>query len=358
MAGVRGCQRRGDAGPRVGSTPRQCLPQAVMGPPHRGVRQRPPQRCGAPWELCAERLGRARESTMMGAPRQRRAFDNAGLDGRTRRYRGPERGPAWGVSTHDVVIDRHPTTPGARLHHWGRAPLLGGQAPWMGGRAPRATPWRLVPGARHRPQGRAVCRPVSAGTNGEQVRGARRDPFQPHSGCSWRARADAKGDDPAPLWGQRHPDPGIASGVTGGWRPGARRVLRMDHAPPFVPWALADGQLGPRLPRDPPTRRGSAIEPGPPRLVIHRDEPRGRPERMACHEGAHGHFTQRRVMLHIARGGSVRPGDATPTRATHGVALAPRGPMRDHPALVKAHAVKRTDRMGTIAGFPVPMSLG
>ena len=228
----------------------------------------------------------------------------------------------------------------------------------MGGRAPRATPWRLVPCARHMQQGRAVCRQVSAGTNGDQVRGDRRDPFQPQSGFSWRARADDKGYDPAPLWGKSHPDPGIARGVTGGLRPGERRVLRMDNAPPVVPRARADGQLWPRLPRDPPTRRGGAIEPGPPRLLIHRDEPRGRPDRMACREGAHGHFTQRRVMLHIARGGSGRQGDAMPTRATHGLALAPRGPMRDHPALVKAHAVKRTARIGTIEGFPVPMILG
>ena len=101
-----------------------------------------------------------------------------------------------------------------------------------------------------------------------------------------------------------------------------------------------------------------AIKPGTDRIRINLDDPRGRPERIAFRYGAHGQFKQRRIMLQIEIGRSVCPGDATPTGATQGLALAPRGPLLDHPTLAKAHAVKRTDRTRAIQGFPVHMILG
>ena len=103
---------------------------------------------------------------------------------------------------------------------------------------------------------------------------------------------------------------------------------------------------------------GGAIEPGPHRIVINLDDARGRSDRMAFREGANGQVKQRRVMLSIEIGCSVRQGDATPTRATQRLALAPCGPMLDHAALAKAHAIKRTDRLWTIEGFPVHVILG
>lgn len=132
----------------------------------------------------------------------------------------------------------------------------------------------------------------------------------------------------------------------------------MDNAPPFVQLARSDGQLWPPITHDQPTLRGGAIEPGPYGILINLDNPRGRPDRMACRSGATGQFPQRRVMRHIESGCSVRPGDATPTRATQGLALAPRGPILDQPALAKAHAVNRTGRSWTISGVPVQMILG
>ena len=344
--------------PAGGFDHRQCLPQAVMGQHHRRVGQRQPQLFFQPGPLCAERLGCARQSTIVLATRQMLSCDNAGSDGRTRRECGQERGHALGVSAHDARVDRHHATPLARLHDLGLVPLLVGNTPWMGVRAPRATPWRLVPCAIHRPQGGAVFRQVIAGTKGDQVRGDRRDPLEQHMGCSRRALADDNGHDEAPLWGKSQPDPGIARGVTVRVRPGERRVLRMDNAPQFVQRTRSEGQLWPHIPHDQPTMLGGTIAPGTHGLCIHLDDPRRGPDRMAFRSGAKGQFQQRRVMLHSAIGGSVRQGDATPTRATPGLAPAPWGPMPDQPALANAHAVKRTDRMWTIPGFPVHMILG
>jgi hypothetical protein len=101
-----------------------------------------------------------------------------------------------------------------------------------------------------------------------------------------------------------------------------------------------------------------AIEPGTDSILINLDDPRGGPERMAFRSGAHSQFKQRRIMLHIERGRSVCQGDATPTGATQGLALAPRGPILDQPALAKAHTVKRTDRIWAIQSFPVHRILG
>ena len=263
MAGVRGCQRRGDAVPRVGSTLGNSCPKLSWGNPTWVYANDNPSCVASHGSSLLNALGL----------RVRRRYGGDAPDARVRqRWSGwshasvpwPRARPCVGrlhtrrgdrPPSHDPVRASSPLGP--------RAPL-GGAGAVDGGRAPRATPWRLVPCARHMQQGRAVCRQVSAGTNGDQVRGDRRDPFQPQSGFSWRARADDKGYDPAPRWGKSHPDPGIARGVTGGLRPGERRVWRMDNAPPVVPRARADGQLWPRLPRDPPTRRGGAIEPGPP----------------------------------------------------------------------------------------------
>jgi hypothetical protein len=337
---------------------RQCLPHAVMGQHHMRVRQRQPPLFCQPWELFAERLGRARQSTMVLAKRQMLAFDNAGLDRRARWECGPARGKASGVSTHDVMVDRHHTTPFARLHHLGIAPLMVGNAPWMGVRAPRATPWRLRPFAIHRQQGGPVCRPWVAGNKGDQGRGDRRDALPQHIGCRLRALADDKGHDPAPLWGQGPPDPGIAIGVTRGVRPRERLVFRMDNTPQFVHLTLSEGPLLPHIQSYQPTLLGGALEPGTHGILVNLDDPRGRPERMAFRSGANGQFKQRRVMLHIDLRGTVGQGHATPTRATQSLALAPCGPMLDQPALAKAHAVKRTDRMWTLEGFPVHMILG
>src|SRR5262245_30259005 len=95
-----------------------------------------------------------------------------------------------------------------------------------------------------------------------------------------------------------------------------------------------------------------AIEPGTYSILIDLEDPRGRPDRMAFRQGANGQFKQRRIMRQIDIGRSVCPGDGTPTCATQGLALAPRGPILDHPALAKAHAVKQTGRIWTIQGFP------
>ena len=336
--------------------PRPFLPQAVMGPPHMGVRQRQPQLCCEPWELFAERLGLARASTLMVATRQMLAFDNAGLDGRTRRYRGQERGPALGVSTHDVGSTAI-TRPRARVFTtWASRPSWGAGAV-DGGRAPRATPWRLVPCARHMQQGSAVCRQVSAGTNGDQVRvtgATRASPKVASAGGACRRQGyDRRHSGAKATQTQASPEVSREVSPRGEARLCVWTTLhRSSHGHALT------GSCGHDIPRDPPTRRAARSSQVHPVSCIHRDDPRGRPDRMACREGAHGHFTQRRVMLHIDRGGSGRQGDATPTRATHGLALAPRGPMLDQPALVKAHAVKRTARMGTIEGFPVHMILG
>ena len=303
-------------------------------------------------------MGLARQSTMVLTKRPMLSCDNAGLDGRARWACGQERGHALSVSTHDVLVDRPHAPPVARLHHVGIAQRVVGNAPWMGVGAPRATPWRLIPCSRYMPHGSMVCRQVITGQKGEQVRGDMRDPLPQQMGCSWRARADDTGHNPAPLGRTGPPAPGIAIGVTRGLRPRERRVLRRDNTPPLGHLTRSAGELWPPVQGHKPTLPGGPIEPWTHGILIHLHDPRRRPDRIALRQGANGQFTQCRVMLHIARGGSGRQGDAMPTRATHGLALAPRGPMRDHPALVKAHAVKRTARIGTIEGFPVPMILG
>jgi hypothetical protein len=63
---------------------RPFLPQAVMGQHHMRVRHRQPQLCFQPWELCAKRIGLARQSTIVLAKRQMLSFDNAGSDCRAR----------------------------------------------------------------------------------------------------------------------------------------------------------------------------------------------------------------------------------------------------------------------------------
>jgi hypothetical protein len=143
-----------------------------------------------------------------------------------------------------------------------------------------------------------------------------------------------------------------------GFRPRERLVLRLDKAPSFVHLTRSEGQLLPSRQDDKPTRLGGAIEPDAHGSFIHRDDPRRCPDRMAFRSGANGQFTQRRVMLHIEIGCPIRQGDATPTRATQGLVLAPCGPILDQPALANARAVTRTDRMWTVEGFPVHLSLG
>jgi len=245
-------------------------------------------------------------------------------------------------------VDRPHATPFPRLHHWGLAHLLVGNAPGLGRRAPRSTPWRLRPWSVPMEQGGTVCRPWIAGQTGDQVRRDRRDPLQPYIGCRGCALADDTGHDQAPLRGPRHPNPGLAIGGMRGLRPRERRVFRMDNAPSCVQRTRSEGQRWPSLQDDKPTRLGGAIEPDAHGIFLHLDDPRRGPDRMAFRSGANGQFTQRRVMLHIAIGCPLRPGDATPARATPGLVLAPCGPMRDPPALAQAHAVKRTDRLWTV----------
>ena len=266
-----------------------------------------------------------------------------------------------GVSKHDVLVDRHHATPFAGLHHLGRAQLLVGHTPGMGVRAPCATPWRLVPFSIHMQQGSAVFRQVITGKKGDEVCGDRRDPRQQLIGFSWRARADDNGHDQAPLWSKGHPDPGIAIGVTISFRPRERLVFRLDNTPPLVQLTRAEGQLWPPIQGHKSTLLGGAIEPGTHGILIHLihlDDPRGRPDRMALRQGANGQFKQGRVMLHIDIRGSVGQGDAPPTRATQGLALAPCGPILDQPAVAKAYAVKQTVQIWTISGFPVHVILG
>jgi hypothetical protein len=209
------------------------------------VRQRQPQLFFQPWQLLAKSIRLACQSAMMVAKRQMLSFDNAGIDRRTRRQHGQERGHTFSVSTHDFVVDRHHVTPFTRFDSLGIAQLFGGNAPWLRGWAPRATPWRLIPLPIHMPQRGAVFRPLVAGKKRDQVRGDRRDPLQHQMGFRLCALADDKSHDQPPLWGQGHPDPGIAMRVAGGFRPRERLVCRMDKAPQFVSLALADGQLWP-----------------------------------------------------------------------------------------------------------------
>ena len=156
-------------------------------------------------------------------------------------------------------------------------------------------------------------------------------------------------------WDHTGPAPGIARGGMVGFRPRKRLVLRMAKAPQCVHLALSERQLWPHIQYDKPTRLGGALEPG---IFIHLDDSRRCPDRMAFCSGAHGQFKQRRVMLHIEIRGARGPGEAPSTRTTQGLAPAPCGPMLDQPAWAKAHTVKRTDRIWTVEGFPIPMILG
>jgi hypothetical protein len=226
-------------------------------------------------------MGLARQSTIVLTKRQMLSFDNAGMDCRACWSCGQERGHASGVSTHDVMVDRHHATPFQSLHHLGIAQLMVGNAPWLGVRATRATPWRLIPLSVHMEQGGTVFRQLIAGKEGDQVRGDMRDPLQQLMGCSWRALADDKGHDQAPLRGKGHPNPGIAIGVTRGFRPGEMLVFRMDNTPQFVQLTRSEGQLLPSIQDYKPTLLGGAIEPGTHGIFIHLDEPRRCPDRMA-----------------------------------------------------------------------------
>ena len=261
------------------------------------VRQRQPQLFFQPWQLFAERIGLARQSTIVLAKRQILSFDKAGIDGRTRRECGQERGNALGVSKHDVMVDRHHATPLARLHYLGIVQLFVGDAPWMGVRATRSTPWRLIPFSVHMEQGGTVFRQLIAGKKGDQGRGDMRDPLQQQIGFSLRALADDKGHDQAPLWGKGHPDPGIAIGVMVSFRPREMLVFRMDNTPQFVQLTRSEGQLWPHIQSNQPTRLGGAIEPGTHSIFINLDDARGHSDRMAFRSGANGPFKQRRVML-------------------------------------------------------------
>jgi hypothetical protein len=209
-----------------------------------------------------------------------------------------------------------------------------------------------------RPQGGAVGWPVLAGDKGAQVRGHRRAPRQPPMGFRVRALADDHGHAQAPRWGNSHPDPGLASGVTGGVRPRELLVCRRAKAPPYVPLTRSERQLWPHLQDDQPTLLDGALAPETPGILLNLEAPRARPARMTGRAGAKGSFTQRRLRLHIARGGAVRPGDAPPPRAPPSWALVPCGPMLDPPVLAQAHAVQRTDRRWTLEGCPVQMILG
>jgi hypothetical protein len=190
-----------------------------------------------------------------------------------------------------------------------------------------------------------VFRQLIAGKTGDQVRSDMRDPLQQQIGFSLRALADDKGHNQTPFWGKGHPDPGIAVAVTVGFRPQEMLVFRMDNTPQLVQLTLSAGKLLPQIQYHKPTLLGGAIEPGTHRILINLDGPGGRPDGMAFREGANGQFKQRRVMLHIKIRGAVGQGNATPIRATPSLALAPRGPILDQPALAKAHAVKRIDRI-------------
>ena len=245
MAGVRGCQRRGDPVPRVGSTIGNSCDKLSWGNT-KCVYASDNHSCFSNHgSSLLNRIRLACQSPIMLAKRQILSFDKAGIDRRTRRQHGQERGNTFSVSKHDFVVDRHHVTPFARLDHLGIAQLFGGNAPWMGVWAPRATPWRLIPFSIHMQQRGAVFRQLVAGKKGDQVRGDIRDPLQQQIGFSLRALADDKGHDEAPLWGKGHPDPGIAIGVTVGFRPREMLVFRMDKAPQFVQLALSDGQLLP-----------------------------------------------------------------------------------------------------------------
>ena len=149
----------------------------------------------------------------------------------------------------------------------------------------------------HMPQGGTVFRPLIAGKKGDQVRSDRRDPRQQHMGFRLRTLADDQGHDQAPLWGQGHPDPGLAIGVTRGFRPRAMLVFRMDNTPQFVQLTRSEGQLWPHIQSNQPTRLGGAIEPGTHSIFINLDDARGHSDRMAFRSGANGPFKQRRVML-------------------------------------------------------------
>jgi hypothetical protein len=253
-----------------------------------------------------------------------------------------------GISKHDVVVDRHHTTPFARFDYLGIAQLSVGNTLRMRGWASRSPPWRLIPFSIHMQQGGTVFQQLIAGKKGDEVRGHICDPLQQQIGFSLRALAGDKGHDQPPFWGKGYPNPGIAIRVTVGFRPREMLVFRMDKAPEFVQLALSDGQLLPQKKHDEPTRLSSTIEPSTYSILINLDDPRRCPDRITFCQGANGQFKQRRVMLQIKIGCSVCQGDATPTSATPSLALSPRGPILDQPALAKAHAVKRTDRIWTI----------
>jgi hypothetical protein len=292
------------------------------------------------------------------AKRQVLSFDNAGIDGRARWECGQACGDTVCVPKHDVMVDGHHAPPCPRLDHLGIAQLFVGNALWMGVRATRSTPWRLIPFSVHMEQGGTVFRQLITGKKGDQVRSDMRDPLQQHIGFSLRALADDKGHDQAPLRGQGHPDSGFAIGVMVRFRPHEMLVFRMDNAPQFVQLTLFEGQLLPQIPYHKPALLGGAIEPGTHGIFIQLDDPRGCSDRMVFRSGANGYFKQRLVMLQIEIGCSVRQGDATATCATQGLALASCGPILDQPALAKAHAVKRTDRIWALQGFPVHRILG
>jgi hypothetical protein len=90
-------------------------------------------------------------------------------------------------------------------------------------------------------QGGTVFRQLITGKKRDQVRGDIRDPLQRQIGFRLRALADDKGHDQAPLWGKGYPAPGIAIGITIGFRPREMLVFRMDKTPQFVQLTLSEG---------------------------------------------------------------------------------------------------------------------